>query len=206
LKEYGIMGGKGNPRRLREHILHLRTRLQSEKDPAGRTRLQQRIGRLMGGSATLYVGADSQPQVESRRDIARRASEAMRCALRTGVVAGGGIALLSCRAPLQRRLATRTEPDERAAYIIVCHALEAPFRTLLTNAGYDPAEYIGQIDGTGTGFDLQTGKLVNMLEAGIVDPAGVVQSAAQVALSGAAQALTVDVLVHHRKREESLEP
>lgn len=206
LKDYGIIGGKGDPRCLREHILHLRTHLQGEKEPVARTRLQQRIGRLMGGSATLYVGADSQPQIESRRDIARRASEAMRCALQTGVVAGGGIALLNCRAPLQRQLATRTEPDERAAYKTVCRALEAPFRMLLANAGYDPAEYIGQIDETGTGFDVQTGKLVNMLEAGIVDPAGVVQSATQVALSGAAQALTVDVLVHHRKREESLEP
>jgi chaperonin GroEL len=99
-----------------------------------------------------------------------------------------------------------TEPDERAAYNIVCHALEAPFRTLLTNAGYDPAAYIGQIDGTGTGVDVQTGRVVEMLEAGIVDPAEIVQSAVQVALSGAAQALTIDVLVHHRKREESLEP
>jgi len=206
LKDYGIIGGQGDPRRLREHIAKLRTRLEGEKDPSARTRLQQRTGRLMGGSATLYVGADSQPQMEARRDIARRASEAMRSALRTGIVAGGGIALLNCQAQLQRQLTMHTEPDERAAYDIVRRALEEPFRTLLTNAGYDPAVYIGRFDRPGTGVDVQTGKVVDMVEAGIVDPAGVVQSAVQVALSGAAQALTIDVLVHHRKREESLEP
>ena len=206
LKDYGIIGGKGDPRRLREHIGRLRTRLQAEEDAGARTHLQRRIGRLMGGSATLYVGADSQPQIESRSDLAKRASEAMRCALRTGVVAGGGIALLNCRAPLQKELTAHSDPDERAAYNIVCRALEAPFRALLTNAGYDPTAYIGQIDGIGMGFDVQTGSVVNMLEAGIVDPAGVVQSAALVALSSAALALTIDVLVHHRKREESLEP
>ncbi len=100
----------------------------------------------------------------------------------------------------------RSDPDERAAFNIVTRALEAPFRALLINAGYDPALYLAEIDGTGAGFDVEKGAIVNLLQAGIVDPAGVVQSAARIALSGAALALTTDVLVQHRKRAESLEP
>src|SRR5262249_11085394 len=97
LRDYGIIGGKGDPRRLREHIALLRARLRVEQNAEAHRMLQQRIGKLMGGSATLYIGADAQPQIESRREVAQRAAEALRWALRSGVVAGGGIALLNCR-------------------------------------------------------------------------------------------------------------
>jgi chaperonin GroEL len=204
--DHGVIGGKGNPRALCQHIARLRERARAEQTAEARKPLQARVGKLMGGSATLYVGADSEAQASNNyRDLAQRASDAIRVALRTGVVAGGGVALLDCRAALQQALNETPDADQRAAYRAVLRALELPYRTILANAGYEPSETIAQV-GNGLGFDVERGAIVPMIERGIVDVAGVLSCAVETAISGAAIALTTDVLIQQRNRPEQMQP
>jgi chaperonin GroEL len=119
-----------------------------------------------------------------------------------GVVPGGGTALLACRSELQELAAGSNDPDERAAYRILIKALAEPFRTIVANAGYDASEIMAEVRlaGPGHGYDVTTGQVVDMMQAGIYDPAIVVKSAVYAALTTASMALTVDVLIHRREQ------
>jgi chaperonin GroEL len=197
---FGIIGGRGDPRKLRQHIAQLRTAFINIKDVDERKRLQERIGKLMGGSATLWVGAATPLEVERRKELAVRTAEAMRGAMREGVLPGGGISLIACRDLLERKKHEAQESDERAAYNILFQAFETPQRTLLINAGYRPDEVLASVyrAGAGHGFDVLRGEVVDMFQAGIIDAASVIKAAVFGALHGAALALTVDVLVHRK--------
>jgi len=129
----------------------------------------------------------------------------VRGALREGVVPGGGVALWDCRPVLQRMLEAASDPDERAAYRILIEALAAPIRTIIHNAGFDPDEALAEIRhaGPGHGFDVVRERVVNMADAGIFDSAAVQKSAVYAAIGSAAQALTIDVMVHHRQPEQA---
>ena len=195
---FGISGGKGDPRQLRQHIAALRVAFANNDDPQTRKRLQERIGKLLSGSAVLWIGDPSPITAQARKELAERTAEAMRGAMHSGVLPGGGLALLSCKPFLLERYHQAVDPDERAAYRILARAVEAPIRALLHNAGAEPVEILAQIRaaGRGCGYDVIQRKIVNMAEAGIVDSAAVVREAAYRAIHGAALALTVDVLIH----------
>jgi chaperonin GroEL len=197
---FGIIGGRGDPRLLRQHIAQLRAAFKNSKGTDERKRLQERIGKLMGGSATLWVGATTSPDVDRRRELAVRTAEAMRGAMSDGVLPGGGVALIACKGTLEQKRHEAQGPDERAACEILLHALEAPTRALLINAGYDPSEILGSVyqAGPGYGFDVLRRQVVDMSQAGIFDAASVVKAAVSSAIHGAALALTVDVLVHRK--------
>jgi chaperonin GroEL len=205
---FGIVGGSGDPRALRQHIASLRQLFAQTAELSDRQRLQQRIGRLMGGSATLWVGSESQASIESREELAKRTAAALRTAILGGVVPGGGVSLLSCRTALREKLARCDDPDERAAYRILARAIEAPTRTILSNAGYDSGAALAKIEhaGPGHGFDVTSGQIVDAAQAGILDSTGVLQAAVQSAIRGAALALTVDVCVHHRNPAKANRP
>jgi len=121
-----------------------------------------------------------------------------------GVVPGGGVSLLACRPALQDMLDQSTDPDERAAYRILMRAVQEPFRTIVANAGYDASEVMAEIKlaGPGHGFDVTSGQVVDMMQAGIWDAAIVQKSAVYATIAGAAQALTIDVLVHRQEQPE----
>jgi chaperonin GroEL len=197
-ENFGIVAGRGNPRKIRQHIAQLHAAFKNIEAVDEHKRLQERIGKLMGGSATLWVGATTVVEVERRKEIAERTAEAMRGALREGVLPGGGVALLACRDLLARKLNRAQDLDERAAYDILLHACEAPLRTLLLNAGHDPSEVLASVyrAGPGYGFDVLRRQVVEMSQAGIFDAASVVKAAVFSAIHGAALALTVDVMVH----------
>lgn len=202
----GIIGGKGDPRQLREHIARLRRAYANTKDLDERKGLQERIGKLMGGSATLYVGGVTETELDFNKEQAQRAADAMRGAIREGVVPGGGAALLACQPMLDARMATSGESEERAAYRILHRAMEAPLRALLENTGYEPGEVLAQLDASDPviGFDVVQGQIVNMQEAGILDVTTVVKAALHSAISSAAMALTTDVVVHRATAPEAL--
>ncbi len=197
---FGIVGGQGDPRLLRQHIAKLRSALTNVKDPDIRKRLQERIGKLLGGSAILYVGANTPLAIEARKALAERTAEAMRGAIRNGVLPGGGVAFLDCKQLLQKKKRAAQDLDERMAYHILLTAIEIPIRTLLENAGLRSDEELARIAlaGSGSGFDVVKGKVVNMMAAGIYDSASVLKEAMFSALHGAALALTVDVLIHSK--------
>ncbi len=205
---FGIIGGRGDPRGLRGHIMVLRQAHARIVDPAERKRIRARIGKLMGGSATLWLAGATDSEVKFRADVAERTAEAVRGALIEGALPGGGVALLACRGPLADRLAVATDHDERAALRILLTAVERPFRTLARNAGYEPAALMAALDdaGPGFGFDVAAGQVVEMAAAGLLDPASVQKGAAWRAVTGAALALTTDALVQHKHPQKVFEP
>jgi chaperonin GroEL len=201
LRGFGIVGGKGNPRALRQHITELRAAYRAAKLVEDRQELQKRIGKLIGGSATLKIGGATNAEIKARKEVAEQTAQAIRGAIIEGVLPGGGVSFLACRPVLEKMLAVAADVDERAAYGILSEALAEPIRTIVGNAGYDPGEVLAKITqaGSGHGFDVMTGQVANMAEAGILDSAAVLKTAVQSAVASAALALTTEVLVHHKK-------
>ncbi len=207
-KHLGIIGGKGDARALRAHIAALRSAFKHADDAALRKRLQGRIGKLLGGSATLFVGGLSEHDINTGKEVAERTAETLRGALREGVVPGGGTALLRCRSRLERMAEQTDDETEQVAYRILARALEEPFRTIVANAGYDPGQVLAtlQPDRPETIFDVRTGELVDAASAGIFDVAAVQKAAVYHAIGGAALALTIDVLIHAKRPVLSVKP
>lgn len=205
---FGIIHGQGEPIEQRAYTTRLKSAYLNSTNKEERRRLLKRIGIFHNGSANLFVGGVNQIECDRRKELAGRTLDMLRGALRDGVVPGGGVALFACKSALQARCSTTTEPEEYAAYRILAKAMEAPMRTLLTNAGYDDSEVIAGLKLTtaGTGFDVISGNLVNVVEAGIVDVASVVKAAVRAAASSAGLALTTDVLIHRKKLVEATEP
>jgi chaperonin GroEL len=185
----------------------LRSSYREASDAEQQNVLRERMGKLLGGSATLYVGGVTPMDIDRRKATATRVSEAIRGALREGVVPGGGAALLACRPALKERLARATDPDERMAYRILIRALEEPTRTIIENAGCDPYEIMAEINraGPGCGFDVQQERVLSMAEASIWSGASVTRTLVTSAVANAAMALTVEVVVH-RDRKMEVEP
>jgi chaperonin GroEL len=203
---FGVVNGKGSPLALRDHLAQLRKAFESSEDLDMRKRLRQRIGGLMGGAAILHVGGSTDLEIKARKDSAEHTANVLRGALAHGILPGGAAALLDCRATLKKK-ANRTENlDERMALCILSRALEEPIRTILANAGYEAEPILARITKSGAGFDVRRGKFVDMTCTEIMDSAGVVRSAVHGAVASAALALTVEVLVHHRKPVTSVNP
>lgn len=193
-EHFGLAAGQADPNALRQHITSLRASLARVEDSRQARRMQERVGRLMGGAALLWVGGQTDSEALFRRDLAERTANALRKSIRDGVVPGGGIALVAG----SRLLSEVPVPDrERAALRILSHALEAPARVILENAGYEPSQILAQVAATGPecGFDVTTGRVVDMRAAGILDGVSIQQAALRTAVMTAALALTTDVLV-----------
>jgi chaperonin GroEL len=204
---FNIIGGRGNPRQFRAHVRGLQEAYRLAQEPSTRLPLQMRIGQLMGGSATLYTGGLTRTECEARRAVAERTATVIRNAMLEGVVPGGGVALLAVRPRLAQALRQARNDDERAAYTLLLEAVEAPFRALLANAGFDSGQIMARLakTGAGVGFNLKAGKLQKMAEAGIVDPAFVLKEAVRSAIGSAALLLTTDTLVHLKNPPQELE-
>ncbi len=208
---FGVRGGKGDPRALRRHIKALQQGYKNSDDPDVREKLQKRIGKLMGGSATLRVGAHTEEDMQARKRLAETTANALRGAVADGIVPGGGVTFLHCAQALREALDSipPDEDEKRAAYRILMRAMEEPLRALAQNSGFDPgtvmANIFAQNEETGViwGYDLRNEQVVDVIEAGIVDVSTVIDAVVQGAIRSSALALTVDALVHvrtpHRK-------
>ncbi len=206
-KNFGFASGNGDPRLIRDQARRLRATYADTDDDDTRARVLNRLGRLNGGLATVYVGGIAKDEIRQRKELAERTIRALRGAA-GGVIAGGGVALLTCRDWLLAGAKTEDDLEGRAARLILGKAVEAPIRQLLLNAGYDPSEALAKLSQceAGCGFDVMSGAIVNMADAGIVDVAQVQVEAVQRAVASAALALTIDVLVLHREPENMTEP
>lgn len=205
-RNFGIVGGKGNPRKLRRHVGHLQSRFQHSDDSKQRERIIQRIGKLMGGSATLWVGGSSELEIDRRKELAQRTADAMRAAVKDGALPGGGISYLVCRRALESGQRESVDPDERAAYRILYQALAEPARAIFENAGYDPGEIMAKLmtKDDFCGFDAVSGQMTDMKK--IADSASMQKMALRNAVLTAGMALTLDVLVHHKTPEIARQP
>lgn len=200
-EEYtGIVHHQGDPKKIRKHISALRTAHKNAKKSEDRQNLQDRIGKLLGGAAAIDVGGLTETEMEIRQKLAKRTSDALRGAVRDGILPGGGSALLACCSALDVMLENDDSVDARAAYRILTTALKAPFRALISSTGHSPGKILSEIQlaGDGFGFDLVSEQVCEMIPEGILDVATVQKQAAISAIRSAAMALTIDVLVHRK--------
>jgi chaperonin GroEL len=192
---FGLYGGDANPVALRRRIAEVKAELAATTNPDDREHVRQRLGKLLGGVAILYVGALTPGQQEARKALAQRTVTALRLALGSGVAPGGGAAYLACQRELHGLTAST---DERVAFQALTVALEEPLAVIAANAGFEPKTILAQVKASPPwhGFDALTGGIVDMWPAGIVDPVSVLQTALEKAVSGAVMTLSSDVLVH----------
>jgi chaperonin GroEL len=204
----GISGAKGSARNIIKHVDALKrgyARADKEED---RQKFLSRIQLFMGGAGIVWVGGMSEHDIKARKALTERTAQVIRRSLMSGILPGGGVALFACRPTLDKLAKAATVVDERAAYHILSQAMEAPLRIMLANGGYTPGPILSKIEasGAGSGFDLHSQQIVNMVDAGIVDSAEVIKTAVHNAIASAALALTIDVLVHHRNPEIAANP
>jgi chaperonin GroEL len=159
-------------------------------------KLQERLAKLSGGVAVIRVGGVTETEVKERKDRIDDALNATRAAVEEGIVPGGGVALLRAKAALSNL--TGANADETAGISIVLKALEAPIRQIAENAGVEGSIVVGKLLAAkqpNQGFDAQTELYVDMIKAGIIDPAKVVRTALQDAGSVAALLITAEAMV-----------
>jgi len=205
---FGIVGGKGAPRLVRAYVANLRSAARNTEDLEVRKKIRQRVARLIGATAVLWIGGHSDGEITARKELAARTAEAVRVTIGQGFLPGGGVALLACRSALRRLVEQTEDLDARVTYQMLMRALEEPARTILRNAGYDVGPWIDRIDraGEGYGLDVRSGQIVDMAAAGIIDSAGVLIAAVHEAVMSAGLALTVDVLIHKKRPKMSFTP
>ena len=189
-----LVEGGGRDAAIRERIGALERELKHADSDYDKDELRQRLGRLSGGVAVIRVGAPTEVAMAERRSRIEDALAATRAALEEGVVVGGGVALLRAQAAVRELAASG---DEGVGRDIVLEALEEPARQIADNAGADGAVIVARIREAGgdVGFDAVSGKLLNLAEAGILDPTKVTRSALQHAASIGSMVLTTDAIV-----------
>ncbi|HMD82379.1 MAG TPA: TCP-1/cpn60 chaperonin family protein [Anaerolineales bacterium] len=208
-EEYtGLVHPQGEPKEIRSHVNTLRVAYKCATKDEEQRRLQERISKLLGGTAAIDVGGLTETEMETRKELAKRTVRTLRGAAREGILPGGGTALLACRPALDELLADTDSLDARAAHQILTAALEAPFRTLMSNGGYSEGKILDKVEqaGRGAGFDILSGRICEMISNGIVDVAAVQKQAIISAIRGAALALTIDILVHRKSPPIVTEP
>jgi chaperonin GroEL len=191
-----IIGGLGDADRVRQRVTEIKARLAIATSSNERDFLRQRVAKLAGGVAVIRIGGASTLEVRERKERVQNALSAVAAARQTGVVAGGGAALLHATKAIAG--IRPDNPDQRAGVDIVRRALRAPLRQIAENAGVDGTTVASRLldDMTATrGFDAQKREYVDMIDAGIIDPVKVVGAALQGAASVAGMLLTTDVAI-----------
>ncbi len=200
-----IVGGGGKQSDIQKRIAELRKQIEETESDYDREKLQERLGKMVGGVAVIKVGAASETELKEKKHRFEDALSTARAAVEEGIVPGGGVALLNVLPALDK---VEVERDEKVGVEIVRRALEAPLRQLATNAGAEGSLVVEKVKGEkpGRGFNVLTGQFVDMLKVGIVDPAKVTRSALQNAASVGSMVLTTEVLVVEKPEEEKEPP
>ncbi len=206
---FGIIAGGGDKAAVEREVAALETRYARSDDERQQALLRTRIGRLRGGSAVVYAAGSSESEMRYQKDVITKTIAAMRSALLRGTLPGGGTALLRCLDGLRAHYDGSADLHERAAWDILSKAVEAPCRMLLQNAGHEaPGLVVDAIASAvnGAGYDLRSGRIVDMHREGVVDSASAVMGAVRNGIGGAALALTVDTIVRRVNPPLAIEP
>lgn len=201
-----IVGGKGKTEDIKGRIEQIKQQIKDTKSDYDREKLQERLAKLTGGVAVIKVGAATETELKERKHRVEDAVAATKAAVEEGIVPGGGTTLVQIASALEKE--TTNDLDEMTGINIVKKALFAPVRTIANNAGYDGvivAEKVKTLP-LGHGFDAEKFEYVNMMEAGIVDPAKVVRSAIQNAASIASLILTAECVIAEEPKDEPQMP
>lgn len=189
-----LVEGAGDKGSIEQRVGMLRAQAEETNSEFDREKLQERIAKLAGGVAVIKVGAATETEIKERKLRIEDALNAARAAVEEGVIAGGGTAYINILSQLQE---IEAKGDEATGVKIVIRALEEPVRQIAFNAGLDGSVIVERLKHVepGIGFNAATGEMVNMVEAGIIDPTKVTRSALQNAASVSALLLTTEAAV-----------
>lgn len=191
-----IVGGAGDKAAISSRVEEIKHAIEKSTSSYDKEQLQKRLAKLSGGVAVINVGADTETEMKEKKFRIEDTIAATRAALEEGIVPGGGVALIQAAKALETIPAELTE-DEKVGFKLVRRALEEPMRQIADNAGLDGAVIADRAknEKAGVGFNAYTGEWVNMVEAGIIDPAKVTCSALRNAASIAGTMLTTECAV-----------
>jgi chaperonin GroEL len=190
-----IVDGAGDPDAIKGRINQIKSEIENTDSDFDREKLQERLAKLSGGVAVVKVGAATETEMKEKKHRVEDALQATRAALEEGIVPGGGVALLNAQAAL--KIDVIELPDEQTGAKIVHRALEEPLRQIAENAGLEGSVVVNDVRKAKKGFGLNaaTGEIVDLVAAGIIDPAMVTRSALQNAASIAKNILTTEAIV-----------
>ena len=202
-----IVDGAGDSEAISARIAQIRTQIEETTSDFDREKLQERLAKLAGGVAVVRVGAATETEMQEAKLRMEDALAATRAAVEEGIISGGGSAYIHAAKKVSE-MAASMEGDEKTGANIILKALEAPLSTIAYNAGLEGAVIINKVREAepGIGFNALTNEYVNMVEAGIVDPAKVTRSALQNATSVASTLLTTESVVSTIKEDTPAMP
>ncbi|MFL5128565.1 MAG: chaperonin GroEL [Microvirga sp.] len=200
-----IIDGAGSSQDIEARVQQIKAQIEETTSDYDREKLQERLAKLAGGVAVIRVGGSTEIEVKEKKDRVDDAMHATRAAVEEGIVPGGGTALLRAKGAVAKL--TSDNPDVKSGINIVLRALEAPIRQIAENAGVEGSTVVGKINDNAAsdtfGFNAQTEEFVDLLQAGIVDPAKVVRTALQNAASVAGLLVTTEAMVAETPKKES---
>ena len=198
-----IVNGGGEEAKIKGRVAQIKAQMETTTSDYDREKLQERLAKLAGGVAVLYVGAASEVEMKEKKDRVDDALHATRAAVEEGIVAGGGVALVRAISSLDNL--TGANADETTGIKIVKRAIEEPLRQIVANAGGEGSVIVAKVaEGTGDfGYNAKTDEYVNMLEAGIIDPTKVTRVALENAASVSGMLLTTECVITEVKKDET---
>ncbi|MEK7124027.1 MAG: chaperonin GroEL, partial [Patescibacteria group bacterium] len=204
-----IVGGKGAKNEIEKRVKQLRVQLENATSDFDKEKIQERIAKLSGGVAIIKVGAATEAELKEIKFRIEDAVAATRAALAEGIVSGGGVALFLAAKDLvgAKLKGVPAHGDQAKGVDIVKRAAEWPMKTIIENSGKNSSEVFEELAGAedGIGYDARTGKMVDMIKSGIIDPVKVVKTALQNAVSVASLAIISEAAIVEKpeKKEEA---
>jgi chaperonin GroEL len=202
-----VIDGSGAKAEIQARVSQIKAQIEETTSDYDKEKLQERLAKLAGGVAVIRVGGATETEVKEKKDRVDDALNATRAAVEEGIVPGGGVALLRAKSVLTAL--TGDNADVTAGISIVMRALEAPIRQIVENAGVEGSIVVGKLaesKSRNQGFDAQTETYVDMIKAGIIDPAKVVRTALQDAGSIAALLITAEAMVADAPAKDTAQP
>lgn len=202
-----IVDGSGKKKDIEARCSQIRQQMEDTTSDYDREKLQERLAKLAGGVAVIRVGGATEVEVKERKDRVDDAMHATRAAVEEGILPGGGTALLYASSVLDK--VKFANDDQRRGIDIIRRAVQAPIRQIAENAGIDGALVVGKLQEqkkTSFGYDAQNGEYVDLIEAGIIDPAKVVRTALQSAASVAGLLITTEAMIAEKPKKEAAAP
>jgi chaperonin GroEL len=201
-----VVGGKGKKADIQARIGQIRSQIEATTSDYDREKLQERLAKLSGGVAVLYVGAATEVEMKEKKDRVDDALHATRAAVEEGIVAGGGVAFIRAIESLEKLKGTNE--DEQTGIQIVRRAIEEPLRQITANAGIEGSIIVQKVkEGKGDfGFNARTEVFEKLLSAGVIDPTKVTRIALENAASIAGMLLTTECVIADKPEPKSAAP
>ena len=196
-----IVNGAGDKQAIADRVAQIKAQIETTKSTYDKEKLQERLAKLAGGVAVLYIGAPSEVEMKEKKDRVDDALSATRAAVAEGIVPGGGVAYIRCLDTLDKM--EGANGDETTGIHIVRRAIEEPLRQIVDNAGLEGAVVVQKVrEGSGDfGYNAYTDQYENLFETGVIDPAKVARIALQNAASIAGMFLTTECVIAEKKEE-----